>query len=983
MYLSKLNKMTTIKLFPDWMKQFFNCQLSNLKLPSFFATLGCLLVSFLLQLNTVSAQVTVCPNCTANDVDVQSVELVQLNPAWASDHTQPKYLSLPAVCSGSETVTGYLKITISQNATTRYGLSVDGDILKDGTYSSSFQYCDPSETTSGGFIVYVENAPILWTCGTKLELRNLFVGWGNSSGSNACSATANCDLKPHCAQFPLHGEPPIIIITPLSADFSSTGSCTTGKTAQTYSFNALDAINGTTGGTPPYPSNAYSWTIVNKSTSVQIGTMTGSNPSFDFSQAGAGTGDYTITLTVTDDNPTAISSTSHDITVISCCTHNANAGTNGTLTVCAGTTPTDAQLFAALGGSPDAGGSWSNVGNVYTYTVVATAPCTGNATATVTVSTQAAPNAGTDGTLTICAGTTPTETQLFAVIGTHDAGGSWSNVGNVYTYTVPATTPCTGNATATVTVSTQTTPNAGTSGTLTVCAGTTPTETQLFAVIGAHDAGGSWSNVSNVYTYTVVATAPCTGNATANVTVTTQAAPNAGTNGTLSICTGTTPTNAQLFAQLGGTPDAGGSWSHIGNVYTYTVGATAPCTAAATATVTVTVNPNALCAQYSGDYFANTASTTTGGSAVVTLKYNISGTGTCNNISGLVVGDFKITYVSDPSIGSVQIVAGYPTYIGGVFTTKYTITLSPSAYSGTVQFTLGLNNNNYSISGDCSDNPLVTVSTKVTGFVTGGGFIIPTNSGGTIGGISVNGLRNNFGFNIKSGKKLQGTWNTIIRRMENGHIVSYQVKSNTAATLVVTKITATSWRADMSFTSANFQNLTCPLCPVGANNGTVLVSVYDNGEPGAGVDKILITIKDHSGNVWYTSDKAATNSITYTNLQLLNQGNIQIHTTGGAFALSTNTQISQTTASSLSVSAYPNPFTDNVRFSIISPVSGKASLDIYNSMGQKLHTVYQGYIFAGRGQVIEYNVPSTFKGGLIYTLKVGNQQVNGKVIRIK
>ena len=56
-----------------------------------------------------------------------------------------------------------------------------------------------------------------------------------------------------------------------------------------------------------------------------------------------------------------------------------------TLTVCAPTTPTEAQLFAALQGTPDAGGSWSHVGLVYTYTVAATAPCTGNATATVTV----------------------------------------------------------------------------------------------------------------------------------------------------------------------------------------------------------------------------------------------------------------------------------------------------------------------------------------------------------------------------------------------------------------------------------------------------------------------------------------------------------------------------------------------------------------------------------------------------------------------
>jgi hypothetical protein len=87
--------------------------------------------------------------------------------------------------------------------------------------------------------------------------------------------------------------------------------------------------------------------------------------------------------------------------------------------------------------------------------------------------------------------------------------------------------------------------------------------------------------------------------------------------------------------------------------------------------------------------------------------------------------------------------------------------------------------------------------------------------------------------------------------------------------------------------------------------------------------------------------------------------------------------------SKLRVSAYPNPFTDKVKFSIESPVSGKASLVIYNIMGQKLHTVYQGYLFAGRGQVIDYNVPSIYKGSLIYTLKVGDRQVTGKVIQIK
>jgi hypothetical protein len=79
-----------------------------------------------------------------------------------------------------------------------------------------------------------------------------------------------------------------------------------------------------------------------------------------------------------------------------------------------------------------------------------------------------------------------------------------------------------------------------------------------------------------------------------------QATPNTGTNGTLSLCTGSTPTDGQLFAALGGTPDAGGSWSNVGNVYTYTVTATSPCTVNASATVTVTANPLPIISIVSG-----------------------------------------------------------------------------------------------------------------------------------------------------------------------------------------------------------------------------------------------------------------------------------------------------------------------------------------------------------------------------------------------
>lgn len=83
----------------------------------------------------------------------------------------------------------------------------------------------------------------------------------------------------------------------------------------------------------------------------------------------------------------------------------------------------------------------------------------------------------------------------------------------------------------------------------------------------------------------------------------------------------------------------------------------------------------------------------------------------------------------------------------------------------------------------------------------------------------------------------------------------------------------------------------------------------------------------------------------------------------------------------LAVTAYPNPFTDRVKFFIISQVSGKASLDVYNMVGQKICIIYQGYLFAGKGQVVESRISAAYQGNLIYTLIVGDKQVHEKVMQ--
>ncbi|HEX2616441.1 MAG TPA: hypothetical protein VHL57_02810, partial [Flavobacteriales bacterium] len=108
-----------------------------------------------------------------------------------------------------------------------------------------------------------------------------------------------------------------------------------------------------------------------------------------------------------------------------------NAGTNGTATVCSNGAAFS--LFAQLGGTPNAGGSWSGpsavvggnydpatmVQGVYTYQVNGTSPC-GNATATVTVTEVPAPNAGANGNTTTCSNSAAFDMATF--LGAHDNG---------------------------------------------------------------------------------------------------------------------------------------------------------------------------------------------------------------------------------------------------------------------------------------------------------------------------------------------------------------------------------------------------------------------------------------------------------------------------------------------------------------------------------------------------------------------------------
>jgi len=296
------------------------------------------------------------------------------------------------------------------------------------------------------------------------------------------------------------------------------------------------------------------------------------------------------TYTVAGDFPCPADVSSVTVNIVT----DPDPGTDGSLTLCA--SDATSLLFAALGGTPDGGGTWSDPnGNVfagmidpslhtsgiYTYAIEAPPPCI-NVSSTVDVSIIAPPHAGSDGTITLCASGAPVD--LFGVLqNAPQPGGTWtndggdaidpfldpgSNFGGTYTYTVAGATPCP-NDVASVVVAITEEPNAGTDAILNLCVTGDPVV--LFPELNGADPGGSWtgpngvtdgvftpgSNPPGAYTYLVMGMAPCP-NASATITVVQLSDPYAGGDGSTTLCSTDAP--IALFNVLQGTPDAGGVW---------------------------------------------------------------------------------------------------------------------------------------------------------------------------------------------------------------------------------------------------------------------------------------------------------------------------------------------------------------------------------------------------------------------------------------
>ncbi len=467
-----------------------------------------------------------------------------------------------------------------------------------------------------------------------------------------------------------------------------------------------------------------------------------------------------------------------------------NAGTDGTANLCSNISPVD--LTTYLGGTPQAGGTWSpalasgtnlfnpavDTAGTYTYTVTGTAPC-GSASANVVVTITQGPEAGVDASVTVCVNN-PTF-NLFPLLGTTaQPGGTWSpalasgtdlfnpavDVSSVYTYTLSGNNPC-DNDTATVTVIVNPVPDAGQDASTDICSNAAPIDL-LTRLGGTPQNGGTWSpaltsgtnlfdpsvDLAGTYTYTVGA--PFCNPAQATLTITIVQGPEAGVNATATFCITDAPSD--LFTLLGPTAQTGGVWSpamasgtgvfdpavDAATVYTYTLSGNDPCDNDS-ATVNVTVNslPNA------GTALAN--QTVCNSQATLDLNSLLNGaqsggtwtdsaSATVSNIvdvSNLAATTYSYTYTVTNTCGSDDEPVSFTVLPNPVLTGANIQVSSPNCKGDNVTVTFNnMVDGSYTLNYDLSiSNVLTAQSTQVvisggTGLMTINGNDLP-NTGNT------------------------------------------------------------------------------------------------------------------------------------------------------------------------------------------------------------------------------------------------------------
>jgi hypothetical protein len=296
----------------------------------------------------------------------------------------------------------------------------------------------------------------------------------------------------------------------------------------------------------------------------------------------------------------------------------ANAGTDGSLTICNGNTDR-IFLFQLINGE-QAGGEWTwltgSGGNfdatagtftpssnattsTFQYRVRGDLSCVGDDISIVTLTVANRINAGRDGNITVCNASTTT-IDLFSILTGEQTGGVWSRLrgtggdfnavagtftpsvtstNSTFRYFIKSNSPCPDDeAIATVTMVPKA--DAGADGETTIC-NNSSTSIDLFSLIISEQTGGVWTRLSGTggvfdalagtfqpinnatssrFQYEIAAVMPCSNDvSSAVVNIVPQV--NAGQDGTITICNNALA-KIDLFSLITG-EQTGGVWTRL------------------------------------------------------------------------------------------------------------------------------------------------------------------------------------------------------------------------------------------------------------------------------------------------------------------------------------------------------------------------------------------------------------------------------------
>ncbi|MEV4887090.1 hypothetical protein MRBLMN1_005669 [Chitinophaga ginsengisegetis] len=85
----------------------------------------------------------------------------------------------------------------------------------------------------------------------------------------------------------------------------------------------------------------------------------------------------------------------------------------------------------------------------------------------------------------------------------------------------------------------------------------------------------------------------------------------------------------------------------------------------------------------------------------------------------------------------------------------------------------------------------------------------------------------------------------------------------------------------------------------------------------------------------------------------------------------------------LTVTVFPNPYSEVITFRYVAPETGKAQLILYDIQGHQVDVIYKGVVSKGSTQQIEYHVADNSRILLIYKLIVGQSSASGKIVPVK